>query len=204
MHAHGALIILLAIMVVAAAGGVVVTKTMTTYRDRTLYFSDEQINDLVGNYVDIEEINGRGTGQGYVEYMYIGTRLREGSDPLHFNETLLQIVVNGQSGYYNYDSAIDCNLNPYHNASARSVSNESNSQKYGVKFSIQIKGDEHTRDYITEGDYVVFCAPLAGPLGGAEEVRINLVAENAGKKVLEFITEEVLAGEYMTLYQKLV
>ncbi len=201
---HGAVIILFAIMIIAAGAGIIVTKTMTVYKDRALYFSDKQVNDLVGNYIDIEEIRGRGQSNGYVEYIYIGSRLRQESEPLHFNETLIHVVVNGQDAYYNYDKNIDCNLNPYFGSSQEYLSNSSNSNSYGVKFSIKGEGDEHSTEFITPGDYVVFCAPLAGPLGGGEEVRIAIVAENAGKKILEFDTQDVLAGEWVEIYQKLV
>jgi len=204
MPQHGTVIILFAIMIIAAAAGVMVMKTMTVYKDRTVYFSDEQVNDLVGNYVDIEEIRGRGQADGFVEYMYIGSRLRHDSEPLHFNETLLHVVVNGKDRYYNYDSGVDCDLNPYFGSSTEFLSNSSNKNSYGVKFSIKGEGDEHSTEFITPGDYVVFCVPLAGALGGGEEVRIAIVAENAGKTVLEFDTQDVLAGEWVELYQKLV
>lgn len=201
---HGAVIILFAIMIIAVGAGTFVSKTMIDTKDRVIYFSDEQVKYTISNYIDIEEVMGRGTGKGYVEYLYISSKLRPGSDPLHFNMTLLQAVANGESEFYNYNSLINCSLNPYYDNSNSSISHSGNSQSYGVKFYIQIEGDEHSMDFITQGDYVVFCIPLAGRLGGGEELRIGIIAEHAGKKVLEFKTKDVLAGELVTLYHKLV
>lgn len=201
---HGALIILLAMMVIAVVAGAFVTQTMVSYRDRSLYFADDQINDLLGNYLDIEKVEGRSAGDKRVEYLYITARLREESEPLHFNKTLLQAVVNGQAGYYTYSNQVDCGVNPYMDSGPSSLSFLENADQYGVKYAIKIHGDNASEDFITEGDVVVVCAPLAGPLREAEEVRLTLVAEGAGETVLEFTSPDILAGELILLYEKLV
>ena len=201
---HAALIILLCILLVTASVGVFVTKTMMTYKDRSLFFGKEKINDIVGNYIDINQVYGRGNDNKVIQYMYIITRLREGSDPLWFNTTLLQVNVNGKEGYYAFNKNIDCKLNHYFSSGPEYLSNVNNSQSFGVSFSIQLGGDNSTKDFILPGDVVQFCVPLAGPLQEAQSVKIALVAEHAGKKILEFTSPDVLAGSWILLYEKLV
>ena len=201
---HGAVLILLTIIIICAVAGMVINKSFTRYGDRALYFSEEQIKDAVGNYLDIDYIHGRSTGNKQVHYMYLTTRLREGSDPVYFNTTLLEIVVNGQEGFYQYDATVDCDLNPFEDSSVSSISNAMHTNHYGIKYSIKIEGDDSSIGYITPGDIVVLCAPLAGPLREAEEVRINVVAEGAGRTVLDFHSPELLPGEWIELYEKLI
>jgi archaellin len=201
---NAAIIIMICILIVTGSVGVFIIKTMTGYKDRSLYFGKEKIKDIVGNAIEIDQVYGRGPGDKTVQYLYLYTRLREGSDPLGFNTTLLHVVANGKEGDYIFDEAIDCKLNPYFSSAKAYVSNSTHVHHFGASFSIQIEGDNSTREFLTPGDVVQFCVPLAGTLREAQEVRITVVSEHAGKKLLEFVSPDVLAGDWILLYEKLV
>jgi len=174
----GVLIVFIAMLLVAAiAAGVLIT-TVTSLQQKALTTGQETKAEI-STHASFVEVSGTDAQDGDIENISVLMRLSAGSDPISFNETLMTVSLNDNTGNLRYSTTAT--------ATAFTV-------------TYHVNGTEHRDGFLVRGDLVQLDFLPPRDIVEDESVRITFIPKIGTQSVVEFRSPSVLSRQNMILF----
>ncbi len=185
----GTLIIFIAMILVAAIAAGVLIQTATTLQNKALLTgerSKSQVSTSIRPMLVYAEDGATGNN---VDTFFTKMKLAPGSDPVKFEDMLLEFSLKNLSNDLTYKSGLVCDrLNETNGSSAF----------YGIDYLIQ--GSNFAPGYLQRGDVVKLCFNSSRLVGEDESISITLIPKIGSPTTIETALPDIITEQRITIY----
>ncbi|MFP4117377.1 MAG: archaellin/type IV pilin N-terminal domain-containing protein [Candidatus Woesearchaeota archaeon] len=178
----GTLILFIAMILVAAIAASVVIQTAISLQSRTLE-TGSRTTRSISSGMEALVIQGEDGRDGYLSNFSLKVKLIAGSEPMRFNDTLLEISTTEDSSEYSY-AGMGCE--------------DLDSSGYYVDYLIAT--DSYTSGYIHPGDVVMICADAPHNITSDVDVDFRLTPSEGIPLSVDTTVPEIVSTRRVFLY----
>lgn len=191
----GTLILFIAMILVAAVAAGVLIQTATSLQAKALLTGTKTTSE-VSTALTITYVYGQNASASdhQLERSYVKMRLAPGSDPVRFQDLVINVDTSSTRASLTYNSTINCTAAI---DGASGILNSSFSNNFGVDFLV---GPKFSEGYMYRGDVVEVCIPNPEPLTEGVDFKITVVPKAGTQSVVDIRVPDVLVTDRVNLY----
>jgi len=176
------LIIFLAIVLVAAVATAVIIGAGSALQQEAIFKAD-LVEDSVGAAFSIMHVMGTDGSDGDIEDFIILAKLQPGSDPIHFNYTILHATTSIWAQEMEYNS---------------SGTSAVGSIQYWIEWLKT--GPDYQIDYLNRGDIVKIRFHADTSINSGKQIKLKITPKNGFISIIEFTTPMSIRETKVNLY----
>ncbi|MGM5485349.1 MAG: archaellin/type IV pilin N-terminal domain-containing protein [Nanobdellota archaeon] len=187
----GTLIIFIAMILVAAIAAGVLIQTASSLQNKALLTgerSQQQVSTSLKPMLLYAEDGSTGNN---VKTFYMKMKLAPGSNPVKFDEMLVEVSLNNASYDYNFNGTADCENNV-------PVFNETVHEGFAIDYLI--KGSSFSDGYLQRGDISKLCFQTKRNVTEDENFAIRLIPKIGNQAPIETAMPDILSEKRVTIY----
>ncbi|MGM5485509.1 MAG: hypothetical protein ACQEP1_06590, partial [Nanobdellota archaeon] len=132
-----------------------------------------------------------GSTDSTVKSFYSKLKLAPGSDPVKFDEMLMEVSLKNANYDYTYNSTADCENNvPTYNSTA----------KEGFAVDYLITGSQFEEGYLQRGDIAKLCFQTKRNVSEDETIEIRMVPKIGNPAVVTTAMPDIISEERITVF----
>ncbi len=188
----GTLILLIALVLVAAIAASVLLQTSGSLQSKALA-TGSTAQTQVSTQVAVMQVWAENGSSGTLNYIYANIRLDASSDPIHFNNTLVDfdLTDSSVSGIY-YGTVAQCNESLIDNMTATKASS------FAVQYLTPSQG--HVDDYLQQGEVAQICFTPPQPLTEKESFRFSVLPKSGQLVQIKGTTPDTFTDSRIILF----
>jgi archaeal flagellin FlaB len=183
----GTLILFIAMILVAAIAAGVLIQTATSLQNKALLTGERSKSQVSTNLMPIILHGEDGSSNNSVDRFYLKTKLSPGSDPINFDDLLLDFSLKNLTLNLIYNSTKNC-----------SDDSSLSSTEFHVDYLIQ--GESYSKGYFQSGDMVLICFKSSRDVLEDESVKLSLVPKVGSPTTIEAAIPDIVTEMRVVIF----
>ena len=196
---HSALFLALAMIVFSAIIGVFVASSQIKWRNDA-QAAGKAVVDKFGTSLIVAELYAQKSSPRELEYFQETLKLNYGSYDVKVSDMGVVFNTRNATRVYEYEPTIDCSVNPAVDSGPASVSNETNTNKFGMLEKLNSNYNDKYTGYITRFNMVRICYIAPEPLSEDEPIKITVIPRDGTPLVTEVTLPSIFKTDFIQIY----
>ncbi|MGM5485348.1 MAG: archaellin/type IV pilin N-terminal domain-containing protein [Nanobdellota archaeon] len=188
----GTLIIFIAMILVAAIAAGVLIQTASSLQNKALLTGERSQQQVSTSIKPMLVYAEDGSTDSSVKTFFSKLKLAPGSDPVKFEEMLMEVSLKDANYDYTYNSTADCenNVPQYDNSSV----------KEGFAVDYLITGSQFEEGYLQRGDIGKLCFQTKRNVTEDETIEIRMVPKIGNPAVVTTAMPDIISEQRVTVF----
>ncbi|MGM5485508.1 MAG: archaellin/type IV pilin N-terminal domain-containing protein [Nanobdellota archaeon] len=183
----GTLIIFIAMILVAAIAAGVLIQTASSLQNKALLTGERSQQQVSTSIKPMMVYAEDGSTNSTVQSFFSKLKLAPGSDPVKFEEMLMEVSLKNANYDYTYNSTTDC---------------DTNQPAYEDGFAVDylITGSQFEEGYLQRGDIAKLCFKTKRNVTEDETIEIRMVPKIGNPAVVATAMPDIISEERVTVF----
>lgn len=202
--AHAAILLTLGIIILTSTIGVFIAFSTAKVASSTYATSKAKFAEVTQSLKPLELIAQKSSPRE-LEYIYEIVELSYSSrEGMRVDELSIVLNLKDNTTIYEYNSRINCSVNPLHNVEITSLSNPNNKGYFGANTRINTNAPDVYEGYITRWNVAKLCFRTPRPLTEDEKLTIKIIPTGGSTLVTSLTLPPVFVTDYVRLLDHIV